>query len=309
MGKPDLNDVTFDAFLANDRTLTDPAVFDVERGAQVRLRLINGSASSNFIVDLGALDGTLVTVDGNPVVPRPVRRFPLAIAQRADIIVRIPSDAAAALPILAVCEGRTLRTGFLLRPRGAAVVKVSETADTAAPALTLADEKALRAAVPLPARRVDRSVPVDLIGDMAAYTWGLQVHGMGGAPVTVDRGERVELVMRNTTMMSHPMHLHGHNFQVDGDRRREDCGRRARLRAGDADGDGEGECSTPTTRAPGPSTAHNLYRMAAGMFTTVVYRGFSSRRSRRRRAIVAASALAPLMPFLASCAQVSESAA
>lgn len=274
MGKPDLNDVTFDAFLANDRTLADPAVFDVERGAQVRLRLINGSASSNYVVDLGALDGTLVTVDGNPVAPRPVRRFPLAIAQRADIVVRIPSDATAALPILAVCEGRTLRTGFLLRPRGAAVVKVSETAEAAPPALTLADEKALRAAVPLPVRRVDRSVPVDLIGDMAAYTWGLQVHGMGGAPVTVDRGERVELVTRNTTMMSHPMHLHGHNFQV-------------------TEIDGEKiagavrDCVLVTPMAtvkvvfdadnPGlwPFHCHNLYHMAAGMFTTVVYRGFS----------------------------------
>ena len=49
---------------------------------------------------------------------------------------------------------------------------------------------------------------------MIGYSWGLAVHGMAGAPVTVAKGERVELVMRNTTMMSHPMHLHGHSFQV-----------------------------------------------------------------------------------------------
>src|SRR5258708_10015505 len=40
-GGPDLNDVTYDAFLANDRTLADPQVFDVEKGAEVRLRIIN----------------------------------------------------------------------------------------------------------------------------------------------------------------------------------------------------------------------------------------------------------------------------
>jgi len=43
---PDLNDVTYDAFLANDRTLADPQVFDVEKGAEVRLRIINAGAST-----------------------------------------------------------------------------------------------------------------------------------------------------------------------------------------------------------------------------------------------------------------------
>ena len=49
---------------------------------------------------------------------------------------------------------------------------------------------------------------------MAGYIWGMEVNGLAGVPVTVAKGERVELVMRNTTMMSHPMHLHGHSFQV-----------------------------------------------------------------------------------------------
>ncbi|HEV7543159.1 MAG TPA: multicopper oxidase domain-containing protein, partial [Reyranella sp.] len=57
--KMDLNDVTYDAFLANDRTLADPQVFDVEKGAEVRLRIINGAASTNFWIDLGAIEGTV----------------------------------------------------------------------------------------------------------------------------------------------------------------------------------------------------------------------------------------------------------
>ena len=82
----DLNDVTYDAFLANDRTLADPQVFDVEKGAEVRLRIINGAASTNFWIDLGAIEGTVVTVDGNPVAPLKVQQFPLAVAQRVDIM-------------------------------------------------------------------------------------------------------------------------------------------------------------------------------------------------------------------------------
>ena len=114
-GGMDLNDVTYDAFLANDRTLADPQVFDVEKGAEVRLRIINAAASTNFMIDLG-------NVEGNPVVPLKVRQFPLAIAQRVDIAVRLPADGSA-LPVLARGEGRPLQTGVVLRPRGAAIAK------------------------------------------------------------------------------------------------------------------------------------------------------------------------------------------
>ena len=88
----DLNDVTYDAFLANDRTLADPQVFDVEKGAEVRLRIINARCLDQFPDRSRRIEGTVVTVDGNPVVPLKVRQFPLAIAQRVDIMVRMPAD-------------------------------------------------------------------------------------------------------------------------------------------------------------------------------------------------------------------------
>ena len=71
MAGMDLNDVTYDAFLANDRTLDDPEVVRVEKGQRVRLRIINGAASTNFMLDLGPLSGSLTDVDGRPIVPSP----------------------------------------------------------------------------------------------------------------------------------------------------------------------------------------------------------------------------------------------
>jgi FtsP/CotA-like multicopper oxidase with cupredoxin domain len=62
--RPDLNDVTYDAFLANDRTLADLEVVKVEPGRRVLLRVINGSAMSAYHFDLGRLDGRLIAVDG-----------------------------------------------------------------------------------------------------------------------------------------------------------------------------------------------------------------------------------------------------
>ena len=208
----DLNDITYDAFLANDRTLADPQVVDVERNAEVRLRVINAAASTNFTIDLGSLTGTLVAVDGNPIVPLPVRQVLLGASPSAPTSWSAWPDTAA--PVLARCEGRTLQTGVVLRPRGAAVAKLATDNAEAGPVVGPALEMQLGAKEPLPSKPVDRSVPVDLVGNMASYSWGMVVNHMGGAPVTVKRGERVELVMRNTTMMSHPMHLHGHNFQV-----------------------------------------------------------------------------------------------
>ena len=50
---------------------------------------------------------------------------------------------------------------------------------------------------------------------MEKYIWTIngEVHGKD-KPIPVAAGERVELVMKNTTMMSHPMHLHGTVFEV-----------------------------------------------------------------------------------------------
>jgi FtsP/CotA-like multicopper oxidase with cupredoxin domain len=272
-GRQDLNDVTYDAFIANDRTLADPEVFDVDKGAEVRLRLINGAASTNFMIDLGANEGTVVTVDGNPVAPLKVREFPLAVSQRVDIVLRMPDDGRA-VPVLARGEGLTLQTGVILRPPGAAVAKVMDVAPVAAPALTLADEMKLSALQPLPARPVDRSIPVELTGDMAVYVWGMSVHDQGGAPATIAKGDRIELVMRNATMMAHPMHLHGHSFQVTEINGRAIAGavrdtvlvppRTTVKVAFDADNPGLWAYH-----------CHNLYHLAAGMFTTVVYEGFT----------------------------------
>ena len=271
--KPDLNDVTYDAYLANDRTLADPEIFEVDAGADVRLRLINGAASSNFVVEFGGLEVTLLTVDGNPIVPVKLTALPLAIAQRADVMLRMPADKRA-VPVVARGEGRTLQTGVILRPGGAAVEKVAINGATPAPEVSLALERSLRASQPLASRPVDQTVPVDLTGNMAAYIWGMSIHGVEALPVTVEKGQRVELTMRNTTMMSHPMHLHGHSFQVveiDGQRI--------------AGAFRDTVLVTPRSTvkvafdADNPGMwafhCHNLYHMEAGMFATMVYRGFS----------------------------------
>jgi len=215
MARPDLNDVDYDAFLANERTLADPQAVQIENGGRVLLRIVNSAAMSAFHVDLGVNAGTLVAVDGQDVVPVSGSRFPIAVGQRVDILLTTPKGAQAT-PVFFVLEGERRRTGLILAPPRAEISRLSETADAPSPALDLSLEAQLRAAAPFAARKADRVVPIELTGDMASYVWSINniVWDETTPPIAVKSGERVELAMTNRTMMSHPMHLHGHRFQV-----------------------------------------------------------------------------------------------
>jgi FtsP/CotA-like multicopper oxidase with cupredoxin domain len=214
-GKPDLNDVKYDAFLANDRTFRDPEVVNVEPGGRVLLRVINSSAMSAFHVDLGQIGGELIAVDGFEVEPMAGKRFPIAVAQRLDIRLTIPR-AAAAYPIRALLEGDNKQTGIVLRAGNAPIARIPDTAAMASPALTLDLERRLRAKVPLTPRKADRRHTLNLTGSMAGYVWSINnvPWTKDTPPLPLAKGERVELLFVNQTPMPHPMHLHGHEFQV-----------------------------------------------------------------------------------------------
>jgi FtsP/CotA-like multicopper oxidase with cupredoxin domain len=266
---PDVNDIDFDAYLANDRTLADPEIVTASLGETIRLRLINGATATNFWIDLGELKGQLIAVDGGAVKPVIVSRFPLASAQRADVLLRLP--AAGAYPIIAQREGAQERTGIIIATPGAAITKLPGSADSIATACGLQLEVQLAAAQPLPARTPDRIHQLSLTGGMMGYNWGINGLQWGNhQPLTVKPGERVVFDMVNNTMMAHPMHLHGHHFQVVQVNRTAISG-----------------AVRDTVLVPPMGTVriafdannpgrwlfhcHNLYHMASGMMTEVVY--------------------------------------
>jgi FtsP/CotA-like multicopper oxidase with cupredoxin domain len=166
----DLNDVSYDAFLANDRTLADPEVVRVERGGRVRLRVINGASSSQFWIDLGDLVGRVVATDGVPVHPVAGSRFPIAMAQRLDILIDLPT--VGTFPILARLEGEGRQTGIVLATTGARIPQIAESAQTAPP-VDNSLETRLTAVESLPARRADVVRTIALAGGMKPYAWSM----------------------------------------------------------------------------------------------------------------------------------------
>lgn len=264
----DLNDIEYDAYLANDRTLDDPEVIKVEKGGNVRLRIINGATATAFSIDLGALKGQVVAVDGQPIQTVEAQRFPMTMGQRLDIRLRIPAEGGA-FPILALREGGPQRTGIIIATAGSTVPKLSPLGEASGPVLEIAHEAGLRAIAPLAERPADVRYAVDLTGDMASYAWAMP----GSEAIKVKKGQRVEIAMRNASMMAHPMHLHGHHFQViglDGAARFSGAVRDTVLVP-------PGRTVTIAIDAENPGRwafhCHHLYHMASGMMATFAYEG------------------------------------
>ncbi|WP_058322169.1 multicopper oxidase domain-containing protein, partial [Sinorhizobium sp. GL28] len=136
MAAMDLNDIEYDAYLANDRTLDDPEVFTVESGGRVRLRIINGATATAFTIDTGTLTGQLIAVDGQPVLPVPGTRFPISMGQRLDIRLELPKSPEAH-PILALREGTDHRTGVILAASGAKIAKIASRGTESGPVVGL----------------------------------------------------------------------------------------------------------------------------------------------------------------------------
>lgn len=209
------NDVDYDAFLANRRTLADPEVVMVEKGGQVRLRIINGGTATAFFITVPGLQPRCVAVDGSPCVPLEAEAFPLAQGQRIDLLVDIPASGGA-FPVLAQVEASPRRTGLVLATAGATVARIAETADRPQGLLDLTFEGRLSAGKPLAHRKADKAFPI-MLGEEPGYRWTINGRTYGEASTyAVSSGERVEMTFMNPTSMSHPMHLHGHHFQVVG---------------------------------------------------------------------------------------------
>ncbi|WP_116125310.1 multicopper oxidase domain-containing protein [Lewinella sp. IMCC34183] len=86
----DLADVYYDAFLANGRLADDYA--DLAAGETLRLRVVNGSASSHFWLQFAGGKMKIVGADGLEVVPTEVDKLLIATAETYDIEVTLPAD-------------------------------------------------------------------------------------------------------------------------------------------------------------------------------------------------------------------------
>jgi FtsP/CotA-like multicopper oxidase with cupredoxin domain len=136
------------------------------------------------------------------------------MAQRADIRITLPPGRGV-YPILARPEGTSLRTGIILATEGAPITMVESEGEPMGAVTDIALESRLKALKGLAEKIPERVETFDLGGGEADYAWNINGNSdHSGVIAQVRLGERVEWTLRNQTSMSHPMHLHGHHFQI-----------------------------------------------------------------------------------------------
>ncbi len=262
----DAGDVTYPYFLANGRTATAPTSFRAKPGHRIRLRMINIGGDTAFRVGVPGSPLTITHTDGFPVTPAKTDAVLLGMGERVDAVLTMPSTPT---PLLGIAEGKNGTAQVVLQPgTGTAPdVAAAATALTSRPAIIV---NALTATDPvrLAPRTPDVVHNLTLEGPGQGYTWtmnGQTYDPDKGLPVR--SGQRVRLRMTNTTTMFHPMHLHGHTFQVvtpAGAGPRKDTvnvlpGKTVEV---DFDADNPGQWLTH---------CHNIYHGESGMMTVVSY--------------------------------------
>ena len=86
----DIADIYYSAFLINGKQLAEYPNF--KPGEKVRLRIINGSASTQFWMTFGGESPLLISADGLDVTPVKRNKTFIAIAETYDFIVTIPQS-------------------------------------------------------------------------------------------------------------------------------------------------------------------------------------------------------------------------
>jgi len=87
----DIADVGYDHFLANGRPESS---LPAEPNETVRLRIIDGSATTYFHLEFAGGPMTIIAADGQDVVPVKENRFLIGVAETYDVLVKVPAPGA-----------------------------------------------------------------------------------------------------------------------------------------------------------------------------------------------------------------------
>jgi FtsP/CotA-like multicopper oxidase with cupredoxin domain len=106
----DVSDVYYDALFTNGKIQDEQKQY--QPGDKIRLRIINGSASTYFWVRFAGGKMSVVANDGAEVVPVDVDRLIIGVSETYDVIVTIPDTGS--YELLSTAEDRTRSTSLWL---------------------------------------------------------------------------------------------------------------------------------------------------------------------------------------------------
>jgi FtsP/CotA-like multicopper oxidase with cupredoxin domain len=206
-------DVSYDYSTINDRMLEAGVPIQVMQDQRVIFRVVNASATATHWLALAGHEMILVAMDGNPVpIPANITALRLAPAERADVLVDMKNPGAWIL-------GETRED---IRKAGMGIVieyagREGEPKWIDPPEMLwsyrpFAHPEA--AAIP-----PDHEIPLLFESKFRGHGefdfWTINGKSFPKTDtVTLQKGKRYRLVMRNNSSDDHPVHLHRHTFEV-----------------------------------------------------------------------------------------------
>ncbi|MBX9782577.1 MAG: multicopper oxidase domain-containing protein [Chitinophagaceae bacterium] len=266
----DVSDVYYNKFLMNGQDKNE--FKDAKPGEIIRLRIINGSASTYFTLQYANSYMRIIAADGINVTPVSVNKLEIAIAETYDVLITVPENGAAelratswdvtgyssgyfgkgnAIPAPEIPKlnyfkmmremgsmnmgGMDMGSTDMKNMKGMDMKDMKMPNDTTAPKMNMDgmnmsgnmpgmdmdtpgefNYHMLRSLHPttLDSSRKIREVHLKLTGNMLRYVWSFDNKTLSAADkIPIRKGENVRFVLENTTMMRHPLHLHGHFFR------------------------------------------------------------------------------------------------
>lgn len=246
----DVSDVYYDKFLINGKPSQE--FKNIKAGEKIRLRIINGSASTYFWLNYAGGKIKVIASDGMDVEPVEVDRLIVAVSEIYDIEITIPTDTSL-FEFRATSEDRIGATSLWVGNGNKTYVeplkplkyfsgmkmmndmmKLNGDLDDMGMQMSLqqmdmnmvmypegASKKTLnysmlkspnKTTLPVAPTKI---LKFELTGNMNRYVWSINNKTVSETDkILIKKGENVRIILYNNSMMRHPMHLHGHFFRI-----------------------------------------------------------------------------------------------
>jgi FtsP/CotA-like multicopper oxidase with cupredoxin domain len=160
---------------------------------------------------------TVTHTDGQPVEPIEVDTLRIGMGERYDVL--ITANNPGIWQLAARVEGANPLTRAVFRYQsstGQVPTATFAPAELGRQMLQYTQLKAAQGIVVPPADTPDQVVPIQLTGGGKQYVWEINGQVFDKADVIqVSKNSLISFQYENPSMMPHPMHLHGHFFQLD----------------------------------------------------------------------------------------------
>ena len=210
-------DIIYPTYLINGMPGEQPMEIAVKKGQKIRLRFINAAASTIFHVALQGHAMTVTHTDGQPVEPVSVDVLRIGMGERYDVVVTANNPGV--WQLAASVEGITRQVRALFSYQGSTGQAPTATfapSELKGKMLQYTMLKAASTLVVPPIDTPDQVVPLQLSGGNGQYIWKINGQVFDQADViAIPKLSLISFQYQNMSMMPHPMHLHGHFFQLE----------------------------------------------------------------------------------------------